>query len=210
MKLEEQITFMADLHALDSTNWTNFADLHEIQRAQVVRSTAKAEVERLSEARGLPLRLDHLDELGMDEMVGMVEKLTGRVPADALEALRESGVPVLDPESKPAEIAQRLAGVIPADHPDSQKLRPILQAGGNLSDEHRLTLATLAKKHAAKLDAADGERTVDDGDGHNVPQVREAVQALREAGVPTTADDDDDRAEMTAEAALLRAGIPTR
>jgi hypothetical protein len=210
MNLDKQIAFLSDLHALDSTNWTDFADLHEIQRAQVVRSTAKAEVERLGEARGLPLRLGRLDLLGADEMVAMVEKLTGHVPADAEEAMREAGVPVIDPETKPADVAQKLAAVLPADHADSQKLRPILQAGGNLSDEHRLTLATLAKKHAAKLDAADGERTVDDGDGHNVPQVREATQALREAGIPTHDDDHSDRAGLTAEAALIRAGIPTR
>jgi hypothetical protein len=51
MNFDKQLDFLSQLHAVDSLTWTTFADLHPIQQSQVVRETAKAEVQRLSEAQ---------------------------------------------------------------------------------------------------------------------------------------------------------------
>jgi hypothetical protein len=192
--------YMFESEQLTARDHEQFGALHPLQRRQVARGLAEAEVRRLAEGSGLPLR--NLDQVDVGGLIKMAESLRPKESTDPLEQMREAGVPITRP---PHEVARDLSAAIPLDHPDQDALAPIIRSGAALDGGQRAIVATLESKHAADLAMF---RRDDDGADSDVREA--ATVAMREAGVPMRGRSATEPRDLTPLACLVDAGVPLR
>lgn len=103
----KQTRFMLKAHAIPQGSIADFEAMHEVQRRQVVRSVALGEIEQLRES-GIPVRTDDLD---WEQALDLAERLREAEPNDVVDALRESGVPLVkgEPGTDRSKVAAEMA-----------------------------------------------------------------------------------------------------
>jgi hypothetical protein len=209
-------TFMHESGQLNAQTHDSFEELHHVQKRQVVRETARQEVERLAWSSGVPLRFGALDVLGCDELVEFARSLRRPEPASPLEQMREAGVPVRDdaPEVPPHEVVAALDDIVPDGHPDRETVDRLRSQGVALSAADKDEAARIALRHGLTQPLPKPEPEpgpLNDGHEDDIVTEAQSVRRLHEAGIPTTiGTPEPEPCELTAEASLLVHGIPTK